>query len=59
MYYRGRDMTLAHRGMGIGERDWNIFLGHVTATLTKFQVPAAEQRDVLGFVQGLKKEIVE
>ena len=29
------------------------------ATLAKFQVPEAEQRDVVAFVQGLKKEIVE
>ena len=29
------------------------------ATLAKFQVPAAEQRDVVAFVQGLKQDIVE
>jgi hemoglobin len=59
MYYRGRDMTLAHRGMGISESDWNVFLGHAGATLAKFQVPAAEQSEVVAFVQSLKKEIVE
>ncbi len=32
---------------------------HAAATLAKFQVPEAEQRDVVAFVQGLKKEIVE
>ena len=59
MYYRGRDMTLAHRGMGINESDWNVFLGHAAATLAKFKVPEAEQGEVVKFVQGLKKEIVE
>ena len=59
MYYRGRDMTLTHRGMRISESDWNIFLGHAAATLAKFQVPDAERREVVAFVQGLKKEIVE
>ena len=29
------------------------------ATLAKFQVPEAEQCDVVAFVQSLKKEIVE
>ena len=29
------------------------------ATLAKFQVPEAELRDVVAFVQSLKKEIVE
>jgi len=35
------------------------FLGHAAVTLAKFQVPEAEQRDVVAFVQSLKKEIVE
>jgi hemoglobin len=59
MYYRGRDMLLTHRGMRISESDWNVFLGHAAATLAKFQVPEAEQRDVVAFVQSLKKECVE
>ena len=59
VYYRGRDMALCHRGIRISESDWNVFLGHAAATLAKFQVPEAEQREVVGFVQGLKKEIVE
>jgi hemoglobin len=59
MYYRGRDMMLTHRGMRISDSDWTVFLGHAAATLAKFQVPEAEQRDVVAFVQGLKKEIVE
>ena len=58
-YYRGRDMALCHRGMRISESDWNVFLGHAAATLAKFQVPEAEQREVVAFVQGLKKDIVE
>jgi len=59
VYYRGRDMTLAHRGMRISESDWSTFLNHAAATLAKFQVPANEQRDVVAFVQSLKKEIAE
>src|SRR5258708_29750269 len=58
-YYRGRDMLLCHRGMRISESDWNVFLGHAAATLSKFQVPDAEQREVVAFVQSLKKDIVE
>ena len=59
MYYRGRDMTLTHRGMRISESDWKVFLGHAGATLAKFDVPEAEQHDVVTFVQSLKKDIVE
>jgi hemoglobin len=59
MYYRGREMRLSHRGMGISDSDWNVFLGHAGATLAKFKVPEAEQREVVAFVQSLKKDIVE
>lgn len=59
MYYRGRDMVVSHRGMRISESDWQIFLGHAGATLAKFNVPEAEQQDVVTFVQSLKNDIVE
>ena len=58
-YYRGRDMALCHRGMRISESDWSVFLGRAAATLAKFQVPDAEQREVVAFVQSLKNDIVE
>ena len=59
VYYRGRDMTLTHKGMRISESDWNVFLGHAAATLAEFQVPETEQREVVAFVQSLKKECIE
>jgi hemoglobin len=59
MYYRGRDMALTHKGMRISESDWSVFLGHAGATLAKFRVPEPEQRDVVAFVQSLKKDCVE
>jgi hemoglobin len=59
VYYGGRDMVLAHRGMHISESDWNVFLGHAADTLAKFGVPAAERGEIVAFVQSLKKDIVE
>lgn len=59
VYYRGRDMKLAHRGMRISESDWDVLLGHAGATFKKFAVPDAEQREVSAFVQSLKQDIVE
>ncbi|MBI3802052.1 MAG: group 1 truncated hemoglobin [Deltaproteobacteria bacterium] len=59
LYYRGRDMATAHRGMGINESDWGIFLHHVQATFTKFAVPERERGEALAFLQSLKKDIVE
>jgi hemoglobin len=59
LMYVGRDMKTAHKGMGISESDWQNFIGHVEATLAQFEVPASERSAVLGFVNGLKPEIVD
>jgi hemoglobin len=59
LYYRGRDMTLTHRGMRISEHDWQVFLGHAGATLAHFNVPEQERNEVVAFVLSLKREIVE
>ncbi len=59
LYYTGRDMTTSHKGMGIGKRDWDAFIGHVQATLDTFGVPARERGDVLGFIESLKANIIE
>ncbi|HEX2150878.1 MAG TPA: group 1 truncated hemoglobin [Stellaceae bacterium] len=59
LYYTGRDMKTSHQGMGINESDWRVFLGHVKASLTTFEVPAVESAEVLAFVGGTKPDIVE
>jgi len=59
MYYTGRDMKTCHKGMKIREADWTAFFGHVNATLDAFKVPPTERGEVVGFVQSLKKDIVE
>ena len=59
LMYVGREMKIAHKGMGISESDWQSFIGHVEATLAQFEVPASERSAVLGFVNGLKSEIVD
>lgn len=57
--YTGRDMKTSHAGMRIDEGDWQVFTGHVAATLDEFKVPAEERAAVLGFVESLKGDIVE
>jgi hypothetical protein len=43
----------------IDEGDWQVFRGHLEATLDAFKVPAAERADVLGFIESTKQDIVE
>ena len=57
LYYTGRDMLTTHAGMGITESDWTVFLLHAAATLNKFEVPAAEQQEIVEFVLSLKGDI--
>ena len=59
MYYTGRDMTLAHRGMRISASDWDCFLKHLQQTLESFALPVAERTDVLAFIESTRNEIVE
>ena len=59
MLYTGRDMQTSHRGMGITESDWQIFIDHLKATLADFQVPQKEQDDVLAFIDSTRADIVE
>lgn len=57
--YVGRDMKTSHAGLGITEKDWDVAVKDLVATLDKFTVPAKEKGEVLGAVGGLKKDIVE
>jgi len=59
LFYTGRDMATSHRGMRISENDWQDFIGHVNATLTKFELPDVEKNEVLAFIESTKDEIVE
>lgn len=59
LYYTGRDMKTSHKGMGISESDWSVFMGHLHATLEAFQVPQAERDELFAFIQSTKKDMVE
>lgn len=59
MYYTGRNMLMTHKGMKISESDWSAFLQHAGATMAALHVPKQECDDVVGFVLGLKADIVE
>jgi hemoglobin len=59
LLYTGRDMKTTHAGMGIDEDDWAVFSEHAQKTLDSFAVPAAEREAVIGFVQSLKRDVVD
>lgn len=59
MLYVGRDNQTSHKGMGISEQDWQIFIVHLKSTLSHFQVPPTETNQVLDFIDTTKADIVE
>ena len=57
--YTGRDMRMAHAGMGIKGSEFDALVGDLVATLNKFKVPEREKNELLGALGPMKKDIVE
>jgi len=57
--YLGRDMKLAHKGMGISEADYAAFMRCLSVTLDTFEVPEPERGEVVAFALSLEPEIAE
>jgi hemoglobin len=57
--YRGRDMVLTHKGMGIDRDDWKCFIKHLIDTLDDLGVGDQEMNDVLSFIQSFEGDIVD
>src|SRR5689334_13157538 len=57
--YTGRDMKTVHRGMAIRNRHFNALVQDLGRTLNKFRVPAREQKELVGALAPLRKDIVE
>jgi hemoglobin len=56
--YTGLDMKTAHQGFHITEKEWEALLVDFRATLDKFKVPAAEQKELVDIVNSTKPDIV-
>jgi hemoglobin len=58
-YYAGRDMKTSHKGLGITEAEWEIFMPHVASALDSVGVAPREKTEFLEITAGLKWDIVE
>lgn len=58
MYYTGREMGLAHQGMGITETDWARFIEIVISVAGDLGVGPDEGGEVMAFLESLKADIV-
>jgi hemoglobin len=57
--YTGRDMKSSHRGLGIGNSDFDALVQDLAKSLNKFKVPAREQKELVALLAPLRKDIVE
>jgi hemoglobin len=57
--YTGRDLAATHKGMKITDDEFNVLMGHVTATLKKHKVAQPEIDELVAIIAATKKDIVE
>jgi hemoglobin len=56
--YLGREMKVAHGGMGITDAEWSATVEDLVKSLNKFKVGAKEQQELLAILGPMKKDIV-
>lgn len=57
--YTGRDMRETHAGMGVTAGEFDALVADLVATMDQFDVPKAEQDDLLGLLGPMRPDIVE
>jgi len=57
--YAGRDMKETHDGMGVTAGEFDALVEDLVATLREFDVPEAEQEELLGLLAPMRDDIVE
>jgi hemoglobin len=57
--YTGRGMRETHDGMEVTAGEFDALVGDLIATLEEFEVPKAEQDELLGLLGPMRDEIVE
>ena len=56
--YTGRSMADSHKHLNISMPEWQAFLEDFKQTLDKFNVPAAEQKELFAIVESTRADIV-
>jgi hemoglobin len=56
--YTGRDMAGAHEGMNIRDDEFDALAQDVAESLAKFQVPAAEQDELMRILGQMRNAVV-
>ena len=57
--YTGRDMRTTHDGMAVTAGEFDALVEDLVLTLGEFDVPSAEQEELLGLLAPMRGDIVE
>jgi hemoglobin len=57
--YTGRDMRPTHDGMAVTAGEFDALVEDLVLTLGEFDVPRAEQQELLGLIAPMRGDIVE
>ena len=57
--YTGQGMRESHASFHITQKEWDALFVELKASLDKFKVPAAEQKELFAIVESTKGDIVE
>ena len=57
--YSGRDMRRTHDGMAVTAGEFDALVEDLVLTLGEFDVPGAEQQELLGLLAPMRGDIVE
>ena len=52
-------MVVAHRGMGVGDADFDALVQDLVKSLNKFNVPAREQKELLSILGPMRRDVVQ
>jgi hemoglobin len=58
-FYTGRDMKTVHKDMGVTNAEFDALVEDLVATLDEFDVPKAEQDELLALLAPMRADIVE
>jgi hemoglobin len=56
--YTGRKMKETHARLNISGREWRAMLAELNSVLYKFNVPDAEQNEIIALIEGTRADIV-
>jgi hemoglobin len=57
--YTGRSMADSHRHLNVNEAEWNYFIDDFRQSLDKYEIPSAEQQELVDLFERSRTEVVK